>query len=156
MKTFILGILLTIFAGIYYVKFYTPGQVQPQPQPKVTAALPSQIKTQMYHWIDENGVQQFSQTPPDDENIEADIMEVVSEAEPENPVLMYSEGLKGKPIASQGSGSAKMVRSARQPHSTACKAAKRRLRSVRTESYKNRNAHLNRVNRYKSRVKSAC
>ncbi len=157
MKTFILGALLAVLGGIYYLKFYSvkPPVVVQAPTPTPTARA-TQVKTKMYRWVDENGVKQFSQSPPRDRRIRADVIEVVSQAEPENPVLMYSKELKGRSLSSRPSQRSKMIRSARQPNSSACMSAKRMLRSVRTQSYKNRNAHLQRVARHKARVKRAC
>ncbi|MFL0804784.1 MAG: DUF4124 domain-containing protein [Agarilytica sp.] len=164
MKTFILGVLLTVFGGIYYLKFYratSPIVIQKVGPPvqslkPAETPKPTQVKTKMYRWVDENGVKQFSQSPPLDPGIKTEIIEVVSQADPENPVLMYSDKLKGKSLTGRSSGESKMIRSARQPNSSACNSAKRTLRSVRTQSYKNRSAHLQRVARYKARVKRAC
>lgn len=160
MKTFILGALLAVLGGLYYLKFYKPSVVV-QPLPAVVQAAtprpkPTQIKTKMYRWVDEKGVKQFSQSPPRDQRIRAEVIEVVSQADPENPALMYSSELKGKSLASRSTSSSKMVRSARQPNSSACMSAKRMLRSVRTQSYKDRNAHLQRMAQHKARVKRAC
>lgn len=162
MKTFILGALLAVLGGIYYLKFYSvePPVVIPEVRSVVQASTPTprptQLKTKMYRWVDENGVKQFSQSPPSDARIRAEVVEIVSQAAPENPVLMYSKELKGRSLTSRRSGSSKMVRSARQPNSSACSSAKRMLRRVRTQSYTNRNMHLQRVARHKARVKRAC
>lgn len=161
MKTFILGALLAVLGGIYYLKFYSVPEVAIPSLPPVVQAptptpKPTQIKTKMYRWVDENGVKQFSQSPPRDARIRAEVVEVVSQAAPENPGLMYSKELRGRSLESRPSQSSKMVRSARQPSSSACMSAKRMLRRARTQSYTNRNAHLQRVARHKARVKRAC
>lgn len=161
MKAFILGALLAVLGGIYYLKFYkVPKVAIPSLPPVVLASTltprPTQVKTKMYRWVDENGVKQFSQSPPRDARIRAEVVEIVSQAAPKNPGLMYSKELKGRSLGSRPSQRSKMIRSARQPSSSACMSAKRMLRRIRTQSYTNRNVHLQRVARHKGRVKRAC
>ncbi len=125
---------------------------------KEEAPHSKKIKVKTYRWINKDGVLQFSENPPLNPDVKAEVMEVVTKAEPKDKdkVLLYAKELKGKNLRTNG-GNANVIRSGRKLNTSAmCESAKRAVSSARRKPYTNYELHKRKMRRLEARVRTAC